>query len=62
VGTAVNAAIDGHVGPPSAKTSAAQSLRRASRTRSSVLALSFLCVAAVFLIGMLVILAVTLAS
>lgn len=61
VGTAVSSAIDGQLGAPSAKTTTGRSLRRVSRERSSMLAMAFLCVAAVFLVGMLVILALTLA-
>ncbi len=62
VGSAVTSAIAGHVGQPTSKTSTAKSLRRESRVRSSMLALTFLFVAAAFLIGMLVILLITLAS
>ena len=62
MGTAVTSAIDGHVGLPVSKTSAAKSLRREVRARSSMLAFTFLFVAATFLIAMLVILLLTLAS
>jgi len=62
VGTAVTTALDGHVTLPVAKTSAAKSLRREVRARSSMMALTFLFVAASFLIGMLLILLLTLAS
>ena len=61
VGTAVSSAIDGQLGVPSRKTTSGRSLRRVSRVRSSMFAMAFLCVAAVFLVGMLVILALTLA-
>lgn len=62
VGAAVTSAIDGHVKLPVSKTSSAKSLRREVRARSSMLAITFLFVAATFLIGMLVILLLTLAS
>ena len=61
VGTAVSSAIDGQLGAPPAKTATGKSLRRVSRVRSSTFALAFLCVAAVFLVGVLVILILTLA-
>jgi hypothetical protein len=62
VGAGVTSAVDGHVKLPVSKTSAAKSLRREVRARSSMLAVTFLFVAATFLIGMLVVLLLTLAS
>jgi hypothetical protein len=60
VGTAVTSAIDGQLGAPTAKTATGKTLRRASRDRSSLTALAFLCVAAVFLVGVLILLVLTL--
>ena len=62
VGSGVTAALSGNVQPAPAQTNTAKSLRRESRTRSSVLAVTFLLVAATFLIGMVVVLLISLAS
>lgn len=62
VGSSVSAALNGSVQPATVKTSTAKSLRRESRARSSALALTFLIVAATFLIGMVVVLLVSLTS
>jgi hypothetical protein len=62
VGSSVSAALSGGVPPATVKTSTAKSLRRESRARSSALALTFLIVAATFLIGMVVVLLVSLTS
>jgi hypothetical protein len=61
VGSRVAAALDGGL-LPAAKTSTAKSLRRQSRSRSSMLAVTFLLVAATFLIGMVLVLLLSLAS
>lgn len=60
VGTAVSSAIDGQLAPLNAKTTTGRTRRRASRVKSSMLALTFLCVAAVFLLGVLLTLVLTL--
>ncbi len=62
VGSGVTAALSGSVQPASARTNTAKSLRRESRARSAVLAVTFLLVAATFLIGMVVVLLISLAS
>jgi F0F1-type ATP synthase membrane subunit c/vacuolar-type H+-ATPase subunit K len=61
VGSGVAAALSGSV-QPAARTHTAKSLRRESRARSAVLAVTFLMVAATFLIGMVVVLLISLAS
>jgi len=62
VGSGVTAALSGSVRPASARTNTAKSLRSESRARSAVLAVTFLLVAATFLIGMVVVLLISLAS
>jgi hypothetical protein len=54
--------MGGSVLPIVPKTSTAKSLRRESRARSSVLAVTFLLVAATVLIGMVVILLLSLSN
>jgi hypothetical protein len=61
VGSRVAAALDGGL-LPATKTRTAKSLRRQSRSRSSMLAVTFLLVAATFLIGMVLVLLLSLAS
>ena len=62
VGSGVTAALSGSVQPASARSNNAKSLRRESRARSAVLAVTFLLVAATFLIGMVVVVLISLAS
>ena len=56
------AAVSGNIQPTAARTRSAKTLRRESRERSSLFALTFLCVAAMFLIGMVVVLILSLAG